>query len=190
MTPNIHPGIYKILTTKYELCYPGSGRFVILLMEFYYMKVRESALVFLLGLNLFSVVYASSDTTSPATVWTATFYAQQARKDIAKPVSANFCITHTPNIVKTTLSNIKKGVQAENGVYIRYISYKTTYRHGLGFNEVMAELWTVDDKGNRTWHSPLWEYQQNLSDTGITNTVWATEQCKGKFIGISNKTIS
>ena len=68
--------------------------------------------------------------------------------------------------MRTTLADIQKGVQAENGVYIRYISYKTSYRHGLGFNEVLAEVWGVNEEGKTIWHSPLWEYQQNLSDTG------------------------
>ncbi|MBV52994.1 MAG: hypothetical protein CL816_02890 [Coxiellaceae bacterium] len=87
-----------------------------------------------------------------------------------------------------TLSGIQKGVYAENGVYIRYISYTTSYRRSLGFNEVLAEVWCVNEEGKTIWRSPLWEYQHNLSDTGVTNVVWATDACKGKFIGISNKT--
>ncbi len=120
------------------------------------------------------------------TVWTPTFYAIQPRQDVKHPVSLNFCLTHTPNTLRTTISQIKKGVKAENGVYIQYLSYTTTHKHGLGFNTVNAKLWTVNDKGKTVWESPLWEYQQNLSDNGITNVVWATKECKGKFIGVPN----
>ncbi|MCF6765495.1 hypothetical protein L3V82_06890 [Thiotrichales bacterium 19S3-7] len=120
------------------------------------------------------------------TIWTPTFYAIQPRTDIKNPVSMNFCLTHTPNTLKTTISEIKQGVKAENGVYLKYLSYKTTHQHGLGFNTVNAEVWLVDSKGKKIWSSPMWEYQQNLSDNGITNVVWATNQCKGKFIGVPN----
>ena len=130
------------------------------------MRVKKLILIVLLGVSTISAASALSETTPSKTVWTATFYAQQPRKDITKPVSVSYCRTHTPNIVRTTLADIQKGVQAENGVYIRYISYKTSYRHGLGFNEVLAEVWGVNEEGKTIWHSPLWEYQQNLSDTG------------------------
>lgn len=122
-------------------------------------------------------------------VWTPTFYAIEPRMDIAHPVSKAFCLTHTPNTLRTTIDEIKAGVQAENGVFIKYLSYETTYEHSLGFNTVNAEVWLEDSDGNVTWKSPMWEYQQNLSDTGVTNVVWATEQCKGKFLGVSNSTV-
>jgi hypothetical protein len=70
--------------------------------------------------------------------------------------------------------------------YPRYISYTTTHKYGLGFNIVNAEVWTVDSQGNKNWSLPLWEYQQNLSDNGVTNVVWSTNECKGKFIGVPN----
>ena len=120
------------------------------------------------------------------TVWTPSFYAITPRTDVKHPVSLNFCLTHTPNTLRTTISQItaKSGVRAENGVYIRYLHYHTTHKHGLGFNVVSAELWTVNAKGKKTWRARLWEYQQNLADDGVTNVVWATKQCKGKFIGV------
>ncbi len=122
------------------------------------------------------------------TVWTPTFYAIKPRGDIAKPVSMSFCLTHIPNTLRTTISEIKKGVRAENGVYIKYLSYTTEHKYGLGFNVVHAEVWTVDNSGKITWSSPMWEYQQNLSDDGVTNVVWATNECKGKFIGVPDVT--
>jgi hypothetical protein len=121
------------------------------------------------------------------TIWTPTFYAIEPRLDVDNPVPMDFCLTHIPNTLRTTIDQIKQGVQAENGVFIRYLSYETTYEHGLGFNTVNAQVWLEDSEGNETWHSPLWEYQQNLSDTGVTNVVWATQQCKGKFLGVSNQ---
>ncbi|MCF6776943.1 hypothetical protein L3V83_10230 [Thiotrichales bacterium 19X7-9] len=134
-----------------------------------------------------NTLYASANSTKEVeTVWTPTFYAIQPRVDVKNPVSMNFCLTHTPNTLQTTISQIKQGVKAENGVYIKYLSYSTTHKHGLGFNTVNAEVWTVDAKGNKTWSSPMWEYQQNLSDNGVTNVVWATNECKGKFIGVPN----
>ncbi|ORM39310.1 hypothetical protein A2G94_01965 [Francisella endosymbiont of Ornithodoros moubata] len=59
-------------------------------------------------------------------------------------------MTHIPNTLQTPISQIKKA-KAENGVYIKYLNYKTTNKHKLGFNEVNAvEVWTVDTKGNKT----------------------------------------
>ncbi|WP_119343389.1 hypothetical protein [Facilibium subflavum] len=147
--------------------------------------------VFLIGIcTLISITnstVANTTKTVEETVWTPTFFAIQPRTDIKNPVSKAFCLTHTPNTLRTTISQIKKGVRAENGVYIKYLSYTTTHKHGLGFNVVNARVWTTDKNGKITWESPMWEYQQNLSDTGVTNTVWATNVCKGKFIGVSNQ---
>ncbi len=121
----------------------------------------------------------------PQVVWVPTFYAITPRLDIKNPVSREFCLTHTPNTLSTTIGQIKKGLQAENGVYIKYLSYTTAHRHGLGFNVVRAKVWTVDLRGHVTWSSPMWEYQQNLSEVGVTNVVWATNVCKGKFLGVA-----
>ncbi len=120
-------------------------------------------------------------------VWTPTFYNIQPRTDVKNPVSRSFCFSHIPNTLKTTVSQIKKGMQAENGVYIKYLSYTTIHKHGLGFNTVNADVWTKGAEGTITWHSPMWLYQQNLSDTGVTNVVWATNKCKGKFLGVSSQ---
>lgn len=136
-------------------------------------------------LSLASLYLYSADKPKE-TVWTPTFYAIEPRTDIKNPVSEEFCLTHIPNTLQTTVSQIKQGVKAENGVYIKYLSYTTTHKLGLGFNEVDAEVWTVDAKGNKTWSSPMWQSQQNLSETGVTNTVWATNKCKGKFIGVAD----
>ena len=136
----------------------------------------------------FSSAYTSYaiEPSSSEIVWTPTFYAIEPRMDRQHPVSLDFCLTHTPNTLQTTIDQIKKGVKAENGVYIKYLSYTTTHKHSLGFNAVNAEIWMEDIHGKKIWSSPLWEYQQNLAETGVTNTVWATPECKGKFIGVSN----
>lgn len=153
------------------------------------MKIKQLFLKITLWIALgISWSYASyaTDRTPPEVVWTPTFYAVQPRTDIPHPVSLSFCLTHTPNTLRTTIDQIKKGVKAENDVYIKYLSYTTTHKHGLGFNTVNAEIWIEDAHRKKIWASPLWEYQQNLSETGVTNTVWATSQCKGKFIGVSS----
>jgi hypothetical protein len=124
----------------------------------------------------------------PTITWHPSFYAIQPRTDIAKPVDMAFCLTHSPNVLSVTIDQItaKQGARAENGVYIRYDRYNTEHHHGLGLITVNGDVWTTDLKGSTTWSSPIWLYEQNLSDTGITNTVWATEQCKGKFVGIAS----
>ena len=141
--------------------------------------------ILLIAITSSGFVYAK-DTKPKETLWTPTFYAIQPREDVKNPVSEEFCLTHTPNTLQTTVNEIKKGVRAENEVYIKYLSYSITHKHGLGFNTVNAEVWTEDANGNKTWGSPMWEYQQNLSDTGVTNVVWATKECKGKFIGVAS----
>ena len=152
---------------------------------------KKRILITLAGCQLLLQAASASEQTktkAPETIWTPTFYAIEPRTDIKDPVSLNFCLTHTPNTLRTTISQIKQGIQAENGVFIQYLSYETKHQHGLGFNTVNAKVWTTNSKGQVTWQSPLWEYQQNLSDTGITNVVWATNECKGKFIGVPNIT--
>ena len=148
------------------------------------MKIPFLYARFYLLLVFFFSTISLSHAAAPDIIWTPTFYSIQPRTDIKNSVSKNFCITHTPNTFRTTIDQIKKGVKAENGVYIKYLSYTTTHQHGLGFNRVKAKIWLEDNNGHTIWSAPLWEYQQNLSDNGITNTVWATPQCKGKFIGV------
>lgn len=148
-------------------------------------KAMLKPLIATLAISI-SSAYSATKQIAPEIVWTPTFYEIQPRTDIKHPVSTSFCLSHIPNTLRTTIDQIKHGVKAENGVYIKYLSYTTTHKHGLGFNTVNAEVWLEDTQGKKIWSSPLWEYQQNLSDTGVTNTVWATPECKGKFIGVSD----
>lgn len=139
-----------------------------------------------LSLTIATLSLVAMAKTTQKVIWHPSFYATTPRINIKNPVDLNYCLTHTPNVLSVTIDQISKGAQAENGVFIKYNSYTTQHKHGLGFNIVNGQVWTENQKGVRIWQSPIWLYEQNLSDTGITNTVWATNQCKGKFIGIAS----
>lgn len=128
---------------------------------------------------------------TPSITWHPSFYAIQPRTDIAKPVDMVFCMQHSPNVLSVTIEQITatKGARAENGVHLKYDSYHTEHKHGLGLMTVNGKVWTTDHKKRITWSSPIWLYEQNLSEAGITNTVWATRECKGKFVGVASSYI-
>mgnify|MGYP007061592206 CR=1 FL=1 len=113
-------------------------------------------------------------------VWTAVFTDTQPN---APGISEQYCRAHTPTVMVTTIKQItgKRGVRAINGVNVRYLSYKTREIHGIYFNIVNAII-----RGKihgKAWSTPMKLYEQTLSPTGVTNTVWATQNCKGKFVG-------
>src|SRR3989338_1311592 len=150
------------------------------------MKISLISLMMLTEALFASIGYAKEGE-PPEIIWTPTFYDIQPRADIRHPVSKTFCEKHIPDTFQTTVQQIMQGVKAKNSVYIKYLSYTTTHQYGLGFNKVKAEIWLQDRAGHQTWRSPLWEFQQNLSDDGVTDVVWATPQCKGKFTGVPTK---
>jgi hypothetical protein len=114
-------------------------------------------------------------------VWTAVFSdAQPNRAGITK----DYCLSHTPTVMVTTIDQISSpvGVMALNQVNVRYLSYTTNEVNGLYFNVVKATISGVDNQGNK-WSEPMSLYEQTLSPTGVTDTVWSTPSCKGKFVG-------
>lgn len=116
--------------------------------------------------------------------WTAVFSNTMPKAG----VSQKFCDEHTPTVMVTTIGQItsKEGVKALNGVWVKYNSYVTHEKDGLYFNIVKAHVHgTLNGK---KWSEPMKLYEQTLSPTGVTNTVWATKYCKGKFLGTATVT--
>lgn len=115
-------------------------------------------------------------------IWTAVFNNITPR---SSDVSQQYCLSHTPTVMVTTVTQVlsKDGVEALNGLRVKYKSYNSTKKDGLLFNRVNATVSGTDDKG--PWSSPMTMYQQTLSesDSGKTWVVWSTPKCKGTFIG-------
>lgn len=113
--------------------------------------------------------------------WTAVF-------SDATPVDSNYseayCKAHTPTVMVTTIKEItsNKGVKALNGIWVKYVSYKTEVKDHLYFNVVDAEISGVDAAG-KAWKTPMKLYEQTLDEVGVTYTVWSTPACKGTFLG-------
>ena len=106
----------------------------------------------------------------------------------AASVTQRYCDEHTPTVIVTTIKQItsKKGVKALNGVWIKYNSYVTHEKNGLYFNIVKASVY--GELNGKKWSEPMKLYEQTLTPTGVTNTVWATKNCKGKFLGTATVT--
>lgn len=132
-------------------------------------------------LSLLLVLSTSLSFADPTVVWTAVF-------SDAQPINAKtnmaFCEAHTPTVMVTTIEQITshKGVDALNGVNVRYLSYKTVVKDHLYFNIVNARISGKDNNG-KPWSEPMKLYEQTLSSAGKTWTVWSTPYCKGTFIG-------
>ena len=118
---------------------------------------------------------------APTVIWTAVFSDTQPNRS---GVTQAQCDAETPTVMVTTIDQITSpaGVMALNQVNVRYLSYVTKNIDGLGFNIVKATVSGVDSTGH-SWSEPMSLYEQNLSPTGVTNTVWSTPNCKGKFVG-------
>lgn len=113
--------------------------------------------------------------------WTAVFENQVPR---TKGVTQAYCDSHTPTVIFTDIKQItsKSGVNAVNGVNIRYLSYDSKEADGLHFNIVKGELSGVEANGKK-WKQNIILYEQTLEEVGKTYTVWSTASCKGIFTG-------
>lgn len=109
-------------------------------------------------------------------IWTAVF---SNMTPIKNNVSTDYCVQHTPSVIVTTIDQItsEKGVDALNGVNIRYLSYKTVVKDHLYFNIVNAIVRGKD------WQEPMKLYEQTLAPVAVTYTTWSTPECKGSFLG-------
>lgn len=113
--------------------------------------------------------------------WTAVFENQVPR---SKNTTQAYCDTHTPTVIITDIKQItsKSGVNAVNGVNIRYLSYDSKESDGLHFNIVKGEL-SGTEKNGKKWTQSIILYEQTLEEVGKTYTVWSTKYCKGIFTG-------
>ncbi|MCB1827621.1 MAG: hypothetical protein KDH94_04265 [Coxiellaceae bacterium] len=133
--------------------------------------------ILLISLLLPSSILASQQ----KIIWTAVFSNVTPNKS---GVSTQYCRSHTPTVMITTIKKItsKQGVNALNGINVRYLSYVTKQKKGLYFNLVKAVI-SGKDKSGKKWKTPMKLYEQTLKPIGVTWTVWATEKCKGTFLG-------
>ncbi len=113
--------------------------------------------------------------------WTAVFENQVPR---SKSITQAYCDSHTPTVIFTDIKQItsKAGVNAVNGVNLRYISYDSKEVDGLHFNIVKGQLSGVEKNGKK-WTQDIILYEQTLEEVGKTYTVWSTPYCKGIFTG-------
>ena len=132
------------------------------------------------GFSLFFPMSLYASVHQQKVIWTAVF---SNITPLGKDTSQSYCDSHTPSVLVTTISQItsKQGRQALNGINVKYLSYKTIHKDHLYFNIVNAIV--SGKKGNQHWSEPMKLYEQTLSNTGVTYTVWSTNKCKGTFIG-------
>ncbi len=144
------------------------------------MKAFKQTLL-ILGISMSSSLASFANTPSHKVIWTAVF---SNITPLNKNISLQYCLTHTPSVIVTTIKQItsKKGIQSLNGVNIKYLSYNTIVKDHLYFNIVNAIV-SGKDKNDKTWSTPMKLYEQTLSATGVTYTVWSTPECKGTFLG-------
>lgn len=124
--------------------------------------------------------YSGAALAAKSVTWTAVFSNVMPR---SAEFTQAYCEAHTPTVIVTRIDQItsKQGVNALNGVNIRYLSYKTVEKDGLYFNLVNAVVSGVDEHGK--WSAAMKLYEQTLTPTYLTNTVWSTHACKGMFLG-------
>ncbi len=114
-------------------------------------------------------------------LWTAVFENPTPR---TAAVSQQYCDSHTPTVIVTNINQItsESGITAQNGINIRYLSYKSSTIDDLHFNIVNGVLSGKDYSG-KTWKYEIKLYEQTLEEIGKTYTVWSTPYCKGIFTG-------
>ena len=152
------------------------------------MKKRNVLILSLLTILLFGYAIATSkdenaqsSTLPQKVIWTAVFYDTHPQNET---VTMEYCVSHTPTVMVTTIDEITSahGVRALNGVYVKYHNYDQTDIDGMHFIKVNATVSGVDADG-KAWQMPMKLFEQNLDDLGVTDTVWSTPLCKGKFKG-------
>jgi hypothetical protein len=128
-----------------------------------------------------TLAYADVKPSQHPIIWTAVFSHVMPNKS---NITMDYCQSHTPTVMVTTISQItsKTGVQALNGIWVKYLSYKTIEKDGLFFNLVNAVI-SGKDKDGKPWSTPMKLYEQTLTPVGVTYTVWSTPDCKGTFLG-------
>ena len=146
--------------------------------------MKKIILPFIISISLVNSTFAANANPQPAAqqiVWTAVFSNVMPTNT---KVTTEYCLSHTPTVIVTTIDQITspQGINALNGVNIRYLSYKTQQKEGLYFNIVNAIVSGKDSAGKK-WSTPMKLYEQTLTPVDVTYTVWSTADCKGTFLG-------
>ncbi len=109
-------------------------------------------------------------------VWKSAFFSVIPNKSHIKH---SYCVSHSPDIIETSMASLKAGAIAENGTMIKVLSYKQQQAHGLYFTEAKATLSGIYD--NKPWKTDMHFYVQKLTQGGILTGIWSTSECKGRF---------
>ncbi len=127
------------------------------------------------GLAILSLPYLAG----AAPVWKFTLIsAMPARVDIP----AQFCLQFSPDNFTGPLNVLQQsGVNANNGVKIKFRSWRVDSENGLIFTKISAQIAKTLNP-NRTWNAPWFIHLQQLTPFGIADGVWSTPECKGRLI--------
>jgi len=127
----------------------------------------------LIGISTFAIA------ANKPVIWRASFHdVMPNRTDVTK----TYCRSHSPDVFQTTIKQITTtGVKSHNGVMVKYKDYNVDKEHGLYFIQVDAIMWGKSH--GKPWSEDMYLHEQKLTPNGLTDVVWSTRNCKGKFTG-------
>lgn len=112
-------------------------------------------------------------------IWKASFHDVMPNR---AGVTQAYCRSHSPNVFKTTVKQIMTtGVKSANGVMVKYKDYNVDKAHGLYFIQVDAVM--SGKFHGKPWSEKMYLHEQKLTPNGLTDVVWSSPSCKGKFTG-------
>ncbi|MDF2690664.1 MAG: hypothetical protein K0S29_519 [Gammaproteobacteria bacterium] len=120
-------------------------------------------------------------------IWTTVFTNVQPANS---QVTQAYCNSHTPNVAVSTIDQFvsKQGVNAKNGINVRYNAYKSVNYDNLYFNFATVTISGSDQSG--AWSSKMKLYEQTIAPDAATYSVWSTPYCKGTMLGTPHVTAS
>lgn len=97
-------------------------------------------------------------------------------------VPAEFCREFVPDSFVASMTQLQQtGVQAQNGITIKYHNVQTQEQNQLYLTAIDAYISKKLDP-EHSWYTRIYIYLQQLTLTGVADGVWSTADCKGRLI--------
>lgn len=131
-------------------------------------------ILFFVSFSYPSISFANLDLIT----WKGIYYQAIPNK---KNISMEYCKAHTPgtfiHTVKDTVAYTNKGIKLDNPTF--HMQKKQ------GIYLIHGDIWASGKTKNVPWHDHIYYYAYKLSEAGITQGVWSSNECKGRYIGFA-----
>lgn len=129
------------------------------------------------SLILFNQVFSASVTSIQ---WKGIYHRGIPNKN---NISNEYCKSHTPGAFIHSVNNVlAHGMTTDKGIRLDHATFHEEKKQGLYF--ITGDLLSHGKTENINWDDHIYFYLYKLTEDGLTQGMWRTNECKGLYTGM------